>query len=100
LDPFGLFGAYALKKQAKSMAGIYNNVDPNIIRLLIDTGLINFDPLAVGVDIYDVGAVHLGDEGEERHSPPDDITVETDEVELRDVTKRAGDSSSSSADLN
>ena len=31
LDPFGLFGAYALRRQRRRMAGIYENVDPNVI---------------------------------------------------------------------
>jgi len=40
-------------------------------QLLIDTGLINFDPLAMGEDIYEVGAIRLrGTDGEERPPSP------------------------------
>jgi hypothetical protein len=35
LDPFRLFGAYTLR-QRRHMAGIYQNVDPNVNRLLMN----------------------------------------------------------------
>ena len=86
LDPFGLFGAYALKKQRERMAGIYCATDSNLSTFFNDVGLINLDPLSMSDNEL---AEHLeqAERGESHLVNLDESTVGVPEgVELQYVS--------------